>query len=92
MTIKETLQHPVAALLTVGAAVVTVVPGLDVLWSLVGATAGSWFPLASVFGGIVLPQLGFAALGTSLLFVAATVYVAVYSNRFLDSVYNWTKR
>jgi hypothetical protein len=92
MSIKAALQHPLAALLTVGTAVLTVLPGADVVWSLLNATAGSWFAIASVGGGIVLPQLGFDGLGTQLLFVAALVYVSIYAGRFVEGAYNWTKR
>lgn len=84
MNAKELVYHPLTALAVVGSTLLAIVPGLAPLWEFLGATSGTWFPLATATGGIVLPNLGLPDLGTQLLLAGGLVYVAVYADRLID--------
>lgn len=87
--LKQIVTSPFAALSVFGSLLLAVVPAAEPLWSFLAATAGTWFPIASVSGGILLPELGYPQIGSTLLFMAATAYVTVYLDKFADKVKEW---
>lgn len=87
--IKKIVTSPLVALGAIGSFVLGVLPVAEPIWSFLAATAGTWFPIASVSGGVLLPELGYGAVGSTLLFMAATAYVTVYLDRFIDRVQEW---
>lgn len=84
MALTDILMHPLTAIATVGSALLAVVPAGAPVWEFIGATAGTWFPLLAVSAGTILPNVGYADLGTTLLVGAGIVYVAVYADRFIE--------
>jgi hypothetical protein len=85
MNIKEALLHPLAALAALGSILLATLPGLEPIWSFIGATAGTWFPPIAVIAGTIMPELGLGGLGGKLLVGAGLVYVLVYADRLLDA-------
>lgn len=88
-TIKKVVTSPAVALSVVGSFALAVVPAAEPIWSFLSMTAGTWFPIASVSGGVLLPEIGYPELGSTLLFMAATAYVTVYLDKFVDKVEKW---
>ncbi len=87
--LKKFVTSPAAALSVVGSFALGVIPAAEPIWTFLSATAGTWFPIASVSGGVLLPEIGFPAAGSTLLFMAATAYVTVYLDKFVDKVQEW---
>jgi hypothetical protein len=85
MELKEILLHPLAAVAALGSVAFAVLPGLEPLWSFIGATAGTWFPPIAVTAGTILPEVGLGDLGGKILIAAGIVYVLVYVDRLLDA-------
>lgn len=88
-TLKKVVTSPAAALSVVGSFALAVIPAAEPIWTFLSATAGTWFPIASVGGGVLLPEFGYPEIGSTLLLMAATAYVTVYLDKFLDKVQEW---
>lgn len=84
MNAKELLTHPITA----GSGVIAALGSIGFLpfdiWGLVNATSGFWFPLFATLGATLLPEFGYAELGTRILVGAAIVFVVVQLNRLID--------
>lgn len=87
---KELLQTPLAALLALGS-VILAIPGAEFAYGLLSSTIGPLFTALSLSGSIVLPELGYGALGTKLLLVGAFAFIGISLARATRRAYNWTK-
>jgi hypothetical protein len=87
--LKKAVTSPLTALSVVGSFALAVVPAAEPLWTFLSATAGTWFPIASVSGGVILPEVGYPEIGSTLLLMAAAAYVTVYLDKFVDKVQEW---
>lgn len=88
--LTEALSHPLTAVLSFLAAGMQLVFGaFDPAWSLISATASIWFPTVAVTAGTILPELGLPDLGTTILLLAASVFVAVQLDRLTKRVQTW---
>lgn len=78
------LWHPLTALSVIGSLVLSTLGAFGPVWDFIGASSGTWFPLVAVTAGTILPNVGFAELGTTVLVSAGVLYAAVYLDRFID--------
>jgi hypothetical protein len=90
MKVVELLKHPVTALsVVVGAVGQLGFAWFDPVWSLLSATAGTWFPIASVVSATILPEIGYSGLATPILLGSAILFVAVQLDRLEKKVRKW---
>ena len=75
--VTELLSHPGAIVATVATGLAGVAGLLDPFFGVVYATSGSWFSLAALLGGTVLPETGAGALGRRILLLAALLYAVI---------------
>ncbi len=87
--LKRIVTSPIAALSVVGSFLLATVPAAEPVWSFLAATSATWFPIFSVSGGVLLPELGYPEIGSTLLFMAATAYVTIYLDKFAEKVQQW---
>lgn len=92
MNLVETLKHPYSAVAG-GLAIISGYLGmLDPLLQLIGATAGTWYPLIGILwrlGGMI-PAVPKGAM--SMLFIGGTVVYALYlGDSLLDRLENFIK-
>ncbi|MBX0323877.1 hypothetical protein EGH21_12635 [Halomicroarcula sp. F13] len=88
--LKNLVLHP----LTGGAVILSALGSLglglfDPLWGLLSATSGYWFPAVATTAATILPELGYAELGTKLLVAAAVLYVVILADKGLDRAQKW---
>lgn len=89
---KELVTSPVAVLAAVGSLIGSIGFGLfDPAWALISTTSGMWFPAISVTSGVLLPELGYGDIGTTVLMGAAIIFVAVQLDRLWDRAAEWRK-
>lgn len=79
--VTELLSHPGAIVATVATGLAGVVGLLDPFFGVVSATAGTWFSLAALLGGTVLPETGAGELGRRILLLAALLYAVILLDR-----------
>jgi len=93
MELKETLTSPLTVIAAVGSAIGTLglIGPIEPLWSLISTTSGLWFPAVSVTAGVILPEVGYQSLGTSILIAGAVVYVMVQLDRLVERAQKWSK-
>lgn len=91
MNTNNLLYHPLTAVAVVGSTLLAIVPGFAPLWDFLGMTSGTWFPLVAVTAGTVLPNIGFADLGTQILLAGGLVYVAIYADRLVGRTLDYLK-
>lgn len=84
--LRDVILHPLTAGTVVLSALASTLGPLAPLWDFLGATAGTWFPIVAVSAGTILPNIGYGKLGTLLLVSAGVLYVAIYTDRFIDRI------
>jgi hypothetical protein len=92
MDLKEIIEHPVSAVVSLAAFIGQFAFGwVDAFFALISATATYWFPGIAAFAGTVMPNIGYGDLGTTILVAAAVLYAAVQVNGLINYFEKWKK-
>ncbi|PSQ06653.1 hypothetical protein BRC92_00340 [Halobacteriales archaeon QS_4_69_31] len=90
MSVTDYLLNPLAGFTVLTSTIAQVGFGLfDPAWALLSSTAGIWFPIGATTGATILPELGYAELGTKILLGSALIYVGVQLERLITKVQKW---
>jgi hypothetical protein len=88
----ELLSHPGAVVATVATGLAGVAGYLDPFFGVITATSGTWFSLAALLGGTVLPEIGSGELGRRILLLAALLYAVILVDRLSGSAARYLEK
>ncbi|WP_226023220.1 hypothetical protein [Halomicrobium salinisoli] len=87
---KDLIWHPLTGLAVGVSAIGQLGFGLlEPAWSLLSSTSGLWFPAIATTASTIMPELGYAQLGTKVLLASAILFVGVQVNKLIDKIQNW---